>query len=310
MSDTLPELDRQSEEMPQLAEALAFYRAALPLLRRYRRAVAPLPLEPPAIRGKLDTGCPLLVGETLPFDIQTGRALFRRLARIVERLPAAKGERTKTKTDKRARRTGSAKAPHGGRTGRAEAARKIRWAEEGGHLDLPRAWQLLMAGDVGQLDRTASAMKLDPDLLRTLALYSLKPAFQMWAEELQKKADIDGWNRGICPICGSSPTLAEIQGKEGIRRLRCGLCGAGWRYPYLKCISCRVDDRLKIVSVEGEDKRYRLQACDACHGYIKMITTFDPIPADLLPVHDLATIHLDMIAGEHGYEPGRAVIGS
>jgi FdhE protein len=110
-------------------------------------------------------------------------------------------------------------------------------------------------------------------------------------------------SEAIVSVCGSSPSLSEIQGKEGARRLRCGLCGAGWRYPHLKCAFCQNGDYklLSNLTVEGEEEQYRIVACEVCHGYIKVVKTFEPIPVDMLPVHDLATLHLDLIAAEHGY---------
>jgi len=35
-------------------------------------------------------------------------------------------------------------------------------------------------------------------------------------------------------------------------------------------------------------------------GYLKVIVSFTPTPADLLPIEDLATLHLDYIAQAHG----------
>jgi FdhE protein len=104
-------------------------------------------------------------------------------------------------------------------------------------------------------------------------------------------------------MCGNTPTLSEIQGKEGERRLRCGWCGAGWYYPRLRCAFCRTDGHktLGYLAVEGEEEKYRLQTCDVCRGYLKVVVTFDPIPVELLPVEDLATLHLDSIARERGF---------
>jgi formate dehydrogenase maturation protein FdhE len=42
--------------------------------------------------------------------------------------------------------------------------------------------------------------------------------------------------------------------------------------------------------------------CDNCHGYLKVITSFGPTPPEMLIVEDLATLHLDYIAQERGYE--------
>ncbi len=107
----------------------------------------------------------------------------------------------------------------------------------------------------------------------------------------------------MCLVCGSAPALAEIQGKEGGRRLRCGLCAAGWPYPRVKCTFCANTNHLSLgtLSVEGEGEKYRVQTCDVCRGYVKVVVTFDPIPEDMLAVEDLATYHLDLVAAERGY---------
>ena len=41
--------------------------------------------------------------------------------------------------------------------------------------------------------------------------------------------------------------------------------------------------------------------CDECGGYLKVSAAFSPTPVELLPVEDLATVHLDYIAQERGY---------
>jgi FdhE protein len=162
---------------------------------------------------------------------------------------------------------------------------------------------MLTVGEWRKLELTASELKLDPGLLRELTRLSLKPAFQLWSENLQESVGFDRWSRGYCPVCGSTPTLSEIQGKQAARRLRCSLCGAGWRYPHLQCAFCRNDDYKQLVylTVEGEEERYKIQACNVCRGYLKVIKTFEPIPVDMLPVQELATLHLDLIAADYEY---------
>jgi FdhE protein len=149
----------------------------------------------------------------------------------------------------------------------------------------------------------ASRLELDSNLLRILAQSSLKPALHAWAQSLGRIVDLDHWRRGHCPMCGNAPALSEIQGKEGERRLRCSLCGTGWYYPRLQCAFCgrRGHKTLGYIAVEGEEEKYRVQTCDSCHHYIKVVVTFDPILPELLPVEDLATLHLDLVANERGF---------
>jgi FdhE protein len=170
-------------------------------------------------------------------------------------------------------------------------------------LDLLAVWSTLAAGDSQTIGVQARDLTLDPDLLRTLAQNSLKPAMRAWAASFKGKVDLEQWRRGPCPVCGSLPALAEIQGKEGARHLRCGMCGADWSYPRLKCAFCANDNykSLGYITVEGETEKYSIQTCQVCHNYLKVVVTFEPTPVDLLAIEDLATLHLDLIATERGY---------
>ena len=46
-----------------------------------------------------------------------------------------------------------------------------------------------------------------------------------------------------------------------------------------------------------------VEVCDRCHGYLKTITPFTPIPAEQVVLQDLATVGLDVAAVERGYRP-------
>jgi len=164
-------------------------------------------------------------------------------------------------------------------------------------------WQAMAMGEGQRVEQTAVGLELDPNLLRILAQISLKPALYAWAQNLGRIVDLDQWRRGHCPMCGNTPMLSEIQGKEGARRLRCSLCGTGWYYPRLQCPFCgrHGHKSLGYIAVEGEEEKYRMQTCDNCRRYIKVVVTYDPIPPDLLLVEDLATLHLDLIANERDF---------
>jgi FdhE protein len=63
---------------------------------------------------------------------------------------------------------------------------------------------------------------------------------------------------------------------------------------------------LRTLQAEAEN-RFRVQVCDRCHGYLKIGNAFDPPPAELLPLDDLASIDLDVVAIERGYvRPNKA----
>jgi FdhE protein len=301
-------LNNLAAQKPELAEPVAFYQAALPLLRQAQADVEPFALPPETARNKLAAGIPLLLGEDLPLAPETTRNLFIRLCRVIEAVGQpvrsskngwgvfSRGQPDKARLLEQAHNDNEAAL-------RAAAAGQIRRAVEQKQLDLLPVWSALAAGDHPAIELTARELKLEAELLRTLAQTSLKPSLRAWAAGFKGRADLDEWRRGQCPVCGSPPALAEIQGKEGARHLRCGMCGANWSYPRLKCALCANENyrSLGYLTVEGEEEKYSLQTCEACHHYLKVIVTFEPTPVDLLPVEDLATLHLDLIAAERGY---------
>lgn len=297
--------------MPELAEPIAFYRATLPLLRQAQAAVEPFSLPAEMARHKLAAGIPLLLSEDLPFDPDATRDLFIQLCRVVEEvgLPtAAKQKRGGWSLPFGSKKPDPAQLleqAHNGNEAalRTAAAAQIRQAVEQKQLDLLLVWSALAAGDLRSVELAAREHQLDGELLRSLAQNSLKPALRVWAQGLKDQVDLDTWRRGQCPFCGSPPALSETQGKDGARHLRCGMCGGDWPYLRLKCAHCGNDNykSLGYITVEGEEEKYSLQTCEACHNYSKVIVTFEPTPVDLLPVEDLATLHLDLIAAERGY---------
>jgi|GEM_PF-883247 len=300
-------LNAVAGQTPELIEAISFYRETLPLLREAQKSVEPLALDDAAIQNKIDSGVPVLVDEDLPIDVEAARELFLKLCLVVEKIgvPVADEKKKSFSLFSRGKPDAAKMATQisegNGAALRSAAAQQIRHAVENDQLDLVQVLGALTSGAWSNLQSLIINLKLDSDLLRLIAQHSLRPSFRAWAKD--SHADFDKWQRGSCPVCGNAPSFAEIQGKEGARRLRCSLCGADWPYPRLQCVFCANDNfkSLGYISVEGEEEKYSLQTCDECHGYIKVIATFDPTPVDLILIEDMATLHLDVIAGEKDF---------
>ena len=155
---------------------------------------------------------------------------------------------------------------------------------------------------------------LDDDLVVTLAAQSVAPLLRAYAAHLLPTVErIDdgapdgaSWQRGYCPLCGAWPVIGELRGVELAAYLRCSSCGSGWRSRRLLCVYCGTDDfrKLRNLQVEGE-QRFRISVCEQCKGYLKIGNAFDPPPAELVILDDLASVHLDVAAIERGYQrPG------
>jgi FdhE protein len=269
-------LEALAQQSPEVRQAAAVQAAVLPLLRVARQQQPAPELDDEAARRSLAAGRPVLAGQDLAFDAGAAAQLFRSQVRAIENLRGHPSIR---------------------------AVKETRRAVERERLDLPALWQALAAGDADRLRALAAGAGLDVHWLRLLGENSLKPALRALQAAVSQAGDLADWQQGPCPICGSAPLLAEVQGKEGSRRLRCGLCAASWPYPRLKCAFCAATHPMQLgtLSIQGEAEKYRAQTCDACRGYVKVVVTFDPIPDDLLAVEDLATLHLDQLAVERGY---------
>jgi FdhE protein len=111
------------------------------------------------------------------------------------------------------------------------------------------------------------------------------------------------WFRSICPVCGGEPGYAELRGQElaASRYLHCGFCGWAWPVRRLACAFCDNTDheRLQTLIIENH-LSCKLEACDACHRYLKLVDNKEFI--GLIPeIEALVTPHLEVAAMERGY---------
>jgi FdhE protein len=187
-------------------------------------------------------------------------------------------------------------------------------AATGGLLDPQRLFSEAFVQHQHHLLEIALQAGVDADLLTTLTHCAVAPVLSAYAEHLMAIVDnlndgtIDSvaWQRGYCPICGGWPRLAELRGVELAEFLRCSGCGSAWRWQRLACPYCANDDyrSLQTLRVAGE-QRFRIGVCERCMGYLKVGNAFDPLPAALLGLDDVASMHLDVVAMERGYRrPG------
>jgi FdhE protein len=160
----------------------------------------------------------------------------------------------------------------------------------------------VLDGQAPAIREQAAALEVDGDLLCILLRFSLFPALEQLAAQLAPLRVLAAWQPGYCPTCGSWPLLSEYRGLDQARFLRCGLCATEWSLDRLLCpfCGCRDHQQLGYLHIEG-DQQKRAATCTQCRCYNKTLATLAPIPAIELAVDDLATIHLDIIALEHGY---------
>jgi Protein involved in formate dehydrogenase formation len=260
-------------EWPVLEGAAEVYRVTLPLLRSPDPIAAPITVTEDQARRKLSNGEFLLQGAPLVFDHNAARELLLGLARSLEEVGLV-------------------------------AMSPIRSALEGDRLIPEELLGHVSEGDYPVLAARAREQALDAPLLWTLAQSALKPTLRVWCGELAPLVHTEGeWEKDCCFICGAPASLGELQGSEQAKHLRCGQCGADWLIRRLQCTYCGNEDPslLGILSPEVRRENVRVEVCDKCHGYLKVVARFAPCSPEELAVEDLATLYLDCLAQGRGY---------
>ena len=112
------------------------------------------------------------------------------------------------------------------------------------------------------------------------------------------------WAHGHCPVCGAWPLVAELRGLERARRLRCGRCAADWALPWLTCAYCGERDHAQLGSLvpDADLDARKVETCSTCRGYLKSVSTLGALRPAELPLVDLETLELDLVARERGWE--------
>jgi FdhE protein len=219
----------------------------------------------PAASPDRTLGAPLLHGTTLRVDARRARKLLRDLLR-------ASHSESKARSDKR-------------------------------RLDVLGVLRGAITHDVDAIERAAVGAGVEAGPLAAVAQLAVVPILRACATRFRGEIPSD-WMHGYCPVCGAWPALAELRGLERNRRLRCGRCSSDWAIPVLRCPYCDElhHDKLHALVPEGDEQTRRVDVCDTCKGYLKAFSTLQAMPLRSLAITDLATVELDIVAQERGYE--------
>ena len=167
------------------------------------------------------------------------------------------------------------------------------------------------AGRVGPADLFPTApggpaalqerLRVPGHLLAFLAHASLRPPLDAYFAGVRALPE-GAWAPGACPWCGGVAAFGDIV-EDGRRRLSCHLCGGAWLAPRLRCPFCQSwqsEDLVRLLGEEGEEG-YFIEACRACHGYLKGVDRRQRWNAGSALVEDWGSPHLDVHAAREGY---------
>jgi FdhE protein len=269
---------------PELEEAIDLQEQLIRASLTSARAAEALPFALPRehLIARLHEGVPMLHDQTAHVDVHYAADLFSRLVNLLQQ---------RDDTELRSRLD------------------VLVGAATSGALEPQRLFSEAFVQHHEHLAEIADAAGVDIELLTTIVAQAVAPLLRAYADRLLpllERIDDVRWQRGYCWVCGAWPSLGELRGVELAQYLRCAACGSHWRWQRLECPYCANDDfrSLQTLTVEGEP-RFRISVCDRCKGYLKVGNAFDPPPAEFLALDDVASLHLDVVAIERGYQrPG------
>jgi len=267
-------IEQYKNQSPHYAELFSILEEILILRETHRQKLPGIifPIDDRLVKQKLASGFPLVDLSKGDFPIEYARDYFFDLLKITE-----KGSPGETQ----------------------ELKEKI----EAGEIDFR---DLLLAHFYSDWSEEKEDDERDEptfDLIELFLEECMRPAFELVAEKYGPLIEKSKWTEGFCPLCGKEPKIGEIKEKDGRRYLFCNQCGIEWPYKRIKCPFCGNEEQqsLAYFTVE-DDERYRVDVCNECHRYIKIVDFRSTNEEANLDVEDIATLHLDLLANEEGYE--------
>ena len=192
----------------------------------------------------------------------------------------------------------------------AEALRTLDWYKLVAAFDLDLAGRA-PAGFVEHCLKEFDSFGIGPDVPASLVMmvvsFALRAHLQPVAERLYGEVSRDvkeshQHERPLnCPVCGCPAVASHVAVASGIdgrdRQQYCSMCGTSWPFERMRCGVCGTENasRLHYFHVEG-DSTHRLQNCDECGQYQRMVFQEDlSIPLSM-EVEDVVMAKLDAIA--------------
>ena len=274
LKDALETIEKYKNITPHYGELLDILGEILILREEYRRKMKKVifPIDEGLMETKMTGGLPLIDFSAGTFDLKEPREYFTALLEIAEK-----------------------RAP-------GETKEVLQMIQDGTFN-----FEKMISDSFNSIeDDNDIAEDIDDDVIDLVDLFleeSLRPALEKVVEKYGKSIAKTAWAEGYCPICGKEPKIGEIREEEGRRFLFCTQCGFEWRFMRIKCPFCGNEEQqtLAYFSIEGEE-RYRVDVCNECKRYIKTVDFRETKEEANLDVEDIATLHLDMLANEEGYD--------
>ena len=270
----LAQIDALRQSEPELTKLAEFYSALLRAQAEVRQTFRPdaESVDVEAGRQRITEGEPFLAPEDVKPDWDAFDQLFDRVGEITRTL---------------------AELPDSGEACPSASGCSREW-----HAALLKA---VLQGEACP-DACAEDVGMDPGALEFVARQTLTPFLEAYAEQLRDHIDDAAWLRRSCPLCGGEPLMGKLAPETGKRLLQCHLCRIEWEAKRIECPFCGNEDqqRLRFFS-DDEDPDHRVEVCDVCKRYLKVVDLRKGWRDVSLVAEHLATLHLDVVAEREGF---------
>jgi FdhE protein len=242
-----------------------------------KTVIKPLKLPDDIVSIKTKEKFPLISLSEFLIDVNSSRKLFKKICKIINK----SGNHM------------------------SSAAEVIFNANENKNIDFNELYTALLHDDDLSFGNIAAKLKADREALAFISYNSIKPSLSIFADSVSKYINNDNeWDKGYCPVCGNTPVISSFE-SDGKRLLTCSFCWHKWSSPRLFCPFCENREAGTLHYLFSEDEQeYRIDVCDKCKRYIKNVDTRILSRFVYLPLEQVATFHLDIMAMEKGFESG------
>lgn len=268
--------DRIIEARPSYQDILEFYSQVFFVQAKSRETIdlAPIKIKKDLLAVALDNNIPLIDPSEFVIDLEPAKALFTSICDLAIAL-----------------------APR-----LAADAKLIKQAAIDETFELKILYKALLKNQTDVINDLAKKVNVPETHLILFGYMSMTPSIEACAQQLESNLDKDhSHKKAYCPICGNHPDLAFFD-EDGKRFLKCCYCNHQWAYVRMGCVFCDNTDaeQLQYFFTEQE-KEYRVDLCDKCHNYIKVVDTRKMDRAFYPGLEMVSTLHLDIKARELGF---------
>mgnify|MGYP000188636448 CR=1 FL=1 len=184
----------------------------------------------------------------------------------------------------------------------SEGAKVLKKALQEDKFELETVIIAILNNQDGVLEQQAEKSGGQISELIFFAYSSMIPSIKTCSEQLETYLiPLAEMKKGYCPICGNQPDMALFD-EDGKRHLKCSFCSHQWAVGRMGCVFCENNDKdQQLYFFSNEEEEYRVNLCDHCHQYIKVVDLRKMDRPFFPGLEMVSSLHLDIKAREKGY---------